>query len=83
MHNAKPRCFHVSGKSFTGNEKFQGNICPKPEGSPEDRWFCIMDNVVSPYDLDYMKFFYQFSRMQISQHLYCLYVSTTEFQNME
>ena len=52
MRNAKPQCFHVSGKSFTGNEKFQGNICLIPEETQvEDRWYCIMNNVVSPYDV--------------------------------
>ena len=51
MRNAKPQCFHVSGKNFTGNEKFQGNIYLKPEESPEDRWFCVVNNMMSPYDL--------------------------------
>ena len=51
MRNAKPQCFHVSGKNFTGNEKFPGNIYLKPEESPEDRGFCIVNNVMSPYDL--------------------------------
>ena len=36
---------------FTGNEKFPGNIYLKPEESPEDRGFCIVNNVMSPYDL--------------------------------
>ena len=26
MCNAKPQCFLVSGKNFTGNHMFQGNI---------------------------------------------------------
>ena len=39
MRNAKPQCFHVSGKNFMGNEKFQGNIYLKPEESPKYRWF--------------------------------------------
>ena len=51
MCNAKPQCFHVSGKNFTGNEKFSGNIYLEPEESPEDRGFCIVNNVMSPYDL--------------------------------
>ena len=51
MRNAKPQCFHVSGKNFMGNEKFQGNIYLKPEESPEDRWFCVVNNMMSPYDL--------------------------------
>ena len=51
MRNAKPQCFHVSGKNFTGNEKFQGNIYLKPEESPEDRWFFIVNSVMSPYEL--------------------------------
>ena len=51
MRNAKPQCFHVSGKNFTGNAKFQGNIYLKPEESPEDMWFCIVNNMMSPYDL--------------------------------
>ena len=43
MRNANPLCFSVSGKNFTGNEKFQGNIYPKPEESPElwiTWWYC-------------------------------------------
>ena len=51
MRNAKPQCFHVSGKNFAGNEKFPGNIYLKPEISPVDRGFCIVNNVMSPYDL--------------------------------
>ena len=51
MCNAKPQCFHVAGKNFTGSEKFPGNIYLKPEKSPEDRWFCIVNYVMSPYDL--------------------------------
>ena len=51
MRDAKPQCFHVSGKNFTGNEKFPGNIYLKPEESPEDRGFCIVNNVMAPYDL--------------------------------
>ena len=51
MRNAEPQCFHVSGKNFTGNEKFQGNIYLKPEESPEDRWFFIVNSVMSPYEL--------------------------------
>ena len=51
MRNAKPQSFHVSGKNFTGNEKFQGNIYLKPEESPEDRWFFIVNSVMSPYEL--------------------------------
>ena len=51
MRNAKPKCFHVSGKNFMRNEEFQRNIYLKPEESPEDRRFCIVNNVVSPYDL--------------------------------
>ena len=47
MHNAKPQYFRVSGKNFTGNEKFPGNIYLKPE----DRGFWIVNNVMSPYDL--------------------------------
>ena len=35
MCNAEPQCFHVSGKNFTENQNFQGNIYPKPEESPE------------------------------------------------
>ena len=50
MRNAKPQCFHVAGKNFTGSEKFPGNIYLKPEKSPEDRWFCIVNYVMSPYD---------------------------------
>ena len=34
-----------------GNEKFQGNIYLKPEESPEDKWFCIVNNMGLPYDL--------------------------------
>ena len=51
MRNAKPHPFHVSGKDFTGNEKFQGNIYFKPEESPEGRWFWVVNNMMSPYDL--------------------------------
>ena len=51
MRNAKPQRFYVTGKIFTRKEKFQGNIYLKPEESPEDRWFCIVNNVMSPYDL--------------------------------
>ena len=51
MRNAKPQCFHVSGKNFTGNEKFQGNIYLKPEESPEDMWFLFVNGVMSPYEL--------------------------------
>ena len=51
MRNAKPQYFHVSGKNFTGNEMFPGNIYLRLEKSPEDRWFCIVNNVMSPYDL--------------------------------
>ena len=51
MRNAKPKCFDVLGKNFMRNEEFQGNIYLKPEESPEDRWFCIVNNVMSPYDL--------------------------------
>ena len=51
MRDAKPQCFHVSGKNATGNEKFQGNIYLKPEESPEDRWFFIVNSVMSPYEL--------------------------------
>ena len=51
MHNAKPQCFQVSRKNFTGNEKFQGNIYLKPEKSHEDRWFFIANCVMSPYEL--------------------------------
>ena len=39
----------VSVKNFMGNE-FQGNANVKPEESPEDRWFCIVNNVMSPYE---------------------------------
>ena len=34
-----------------GNEKFQGNIYLKPEELPEERRYCIVKNVMSPYDL--------------------------------
>ena len=51
MRNAKPQCFHVSGKNFTGNEKFSGNIYMKPKELPEDRGFCIVNNAMSRYDL--------------------------------
>ena len=51
MRDAKPHCFHVSEKNFTENEKFQGNIYLKLEGSPGDRWVFIVNSVVSPYDL--------------------------------
>ena len=51
MRTAKPQCFHLSGKNFTGNEQFQGNIYLKPEESAEYRWFCVVNNVMSPYDL--------------------------------
>ena len=35
-----------------GNEKFQGNIYLEPEESPEDIWFCIVNNNMGlPYDL--------------------------------
>ena len=51
MRDAKPQCFHVSGKNFSGNEKFQGNIYSKPEKSPEDKWFFIANSVMSPYEL--------------------------------
>ena len=50
MRNAKPQCFHVPGKNFTENEKFQKIICLKPE----DEWFCILNIVMSPYN------FYEF-----------------------
>ena len=43
--------FHVSGKNLTGNEKFQGNIYLKPEELPEDRWFFIVNSVMSPCEL--------------------------------
>ena len=33
-----------------GNEKFQGNIYLKPEKSPEDRWFYIVNCVMPFYD---------------------------------
>ena len=52
MRNAKPQCFRVSGKNFTGNEKIPENIYLKHEESPEDRGFCIGNNVMSPYDSD-------------------------------
>ena len=51
MRNAKPRCFYVSEKNFTGSEEFQGNIYLKPQESPEGRWTCILEDVMSPYDL--------------------------------
>ena len=51
MLNAKPQCFHVSGKMFTGNQKFQGNIYLKPEESPGDKWPYIEIYVTSPFDL--------------------------------
>ena len=51
MRNAKPQCFHVSGKNFTGNERLQVNIYLKPEESPEYRWFCAVNNMMLPYDL--------------------------------
>ena len=49
MRNAKPLYIHVSGKNFLGNEQFQGNIYLKPEESPEERWFCFVNNMMSPY----------------------------------
>ena len=52
--NSKPQCFHVSGKNFTGNQKFQGNIYLKPERSPAYRWFCTVIYMMSPYDLYYI-----------------------------
>ena len=51
MRIAKPQCFRVSGKNFTGNENFPGNIYLKPEESPEDMWFFIVNSVMSPYEL--------------------------------
>ena len=51
MRNAKLQLFHVSGKNFKGNENFQGNVYLKPEKSPEDSRFFIVNNVMSPYDL--------------------------------
>ena len=51
MHHKKLQCFHVSGKNFTGNKKFQGNIYLKPEESHEHKQLCIVNNVMSPYDL--------------------------------
>ena len=73
MRNAKPQCFHVSGKKFTRNEKFPGNIYLKPEESPEDRGFCIVDNVMSPYDLyeilsGFSFLASKFSNLSISYH---------------
>ena len=37
------------------NSRQRGNlnlsIYLKPEESPEDRWFCVVNNMMSPYDL--------------------------------
>ena len=49
----KTLCFHVSGKNFTGNQRFQVNIYLTHEESPEDSWFCIVDYVI----MIYMRFF--------------------------
>ena len=41
------------GIAFQGQlQKFQGNICMimKPEESPDDTWYCMMNFVMSPYD---------------------------------
>ena len=51
MRNSKLQYFHVSGQNSAGNQKLQGNIYLKPEESPENRWFCIVNNVMLPYDL--------------------------------
>ena len=51
MRNAKPQCFHVSGQNLTGNQKLQENIYLKPEESPEDKWFCLVDYVMYSFDL--------------------------------
>ena len=51
MRNAKPQCFQGQGRILQENEKFQGNIYLKTEESPEDRWFCVVNNLMSPYDL--------------------------------
>ena len=52
MRNAKPQCCHVSGQNLTGNQKFQGNnTYQKPKKSPEDKWFCLVDYEMYPYDL--------------------------------
>ena len=37
MHNAIPQCFHVTVKNFMGNKR-------------NHLWFCIVNNVMSPYD---------------------------------
>ena len=65
MRNAKPQCFHVSGKNFTGNEKFQGNTYLEPEELPEDRRFFIANSVMSPYKLYEILFRFLVSRKQI------------------
>ena len=52
MRNSKPQCFHVSGQYSTGNQKLQENIYLKPEESPEDKWFCILNNMGLPYDIE-------------------------------
>ena len=41
------------GNAFQGqSQKFQGNICMimKPEESPDDTWYCVMNFVMSPYN---------------------------------
>ena len=38
-------------EQFYGKREFSGNNYLKPEESPEDRWFCIENNLMSPYNL--------------------------------
>ena len=60
----------MSGKNFTENEKFQGNNYLTPEESPEDGWFCIVNNVMSPYDLyDILSLRFLVSDKQIYTHV--------------
>ena len=51
MRNSIPQCFHVSGQNSTENQKLQGSITLKPEESPEDKWFCLVDYVMYSFDL--------------------------------
>ena len=95
MCNAKPQCFHVSGKNFTGDEEFPGNIYLKPEESPEFRGFCIGNNAMSPYDLykilsGFSFFIRKFSNLSIvniqfpySQTFKMLFVIAYSYQKSE
>ena len=67
--------FSFVREDFYRNQKFQGNLYPKPEESHEDRWFFIVHCLMLPLWFIWKSFRYFVFYKQIKQPHYCFFSS--------